>query len=130
RQRVGVAGEMAGRAGFEDRRHAGPEAARAEDEQVHRVGDEREPDDHLEGARPEQQPHAGSDERTDADGENEFHQASPASAGAGGTGSASVPMRAGRCVRMDWWASAMRMSTVAPTTSRNTPRSKRSALAM
>src|SRR3546814_10432534 len=58
RNRVGKVRRIAGRAGVEDRRHARPQASHAEDEQVDRVGDERQPDNDLEGTRPQQQPHA------------------------------------------------------------------------
>src|SRR3546814_3102170 len=65
RNRGGKVRRIAGRAGVEDRRHARPQASHAEDEQVDRVGDERQPDNDLEGPRPQQQPHARSGQHAD-----------------------------------------------------------------
>src|SRR5690606_2598021 len=96
------------------------QAADAEDEQIDGIGQQRKPDDHLIGAWAQQKPHAGACHDADAERENEFHQLSSAF---------GVSMARTRCLRTDWCASAMRISTVAPTTSENTPRSKNRALA-
>src|SRR5699024_974244 len=99
-----------------------------EDEEVDAVGEEREPDDHLKGPRTQQQPHARGHENADPEGEDEFHQAvSSAARSSSSARSCSCSRR--RLARSDWCASAISMSTVAPTTSANTPRSKRSAVA-
>ncbi len=63
-----VAEEAHGRA------HAQP--AHREDEEVHPVGQQREADDDLIGARPHQQPHPRADEDADGAGQDEFHQLS------------------------------------------------------
>src|SRR5690606_37686760 len=50
------------------------QAAHGEDEEVDRVGEQRKPDDHLEGAGAQHQVDAAAAQDTDADGEDEFHQ--------------------------------------------------------
>src|SRR3546814_19291934 len=63
--------------------------------------------------------------RSDAEREHNLHQLAPLTVAVfEGPGS-----RVARGTRIDWWASALRISTVAPTTSANTPRSKNIALA-
>src|SRR3546814_2431430 len=99
------------------------------------VGYERQPDNDLEGPRPQQQPHARSGQHADPEGQDDLHQrpsacADPCAAwGAGATPGVGSSTGAARWVRTDWWASAIRISTVAPTTSVKTPRSKMTALA-
>src|SRR5690606_32509374 len=117
--RVGIVGRGVG--AVQNRRGEAFEPAHAEDEQVDRVGEQRQPDDDLKAAWPQQQPHAGAGQYADADGENAFHQLVPALSVEGSvTAGRSL---AGLAPRIDWWAIATRISTVAPTTSTNTPRS-------
>src|SRR5690606_11863027 len=105
-----------------DRRRIDRKPAHRVDEQVHRIGDQRKADDDLKRARSQYQPYARSGENADAEGQNQFHQASPSVA----SRSTWVSVRG---VRIDWCAMAISMSAVAPTTRRNTPRSNSSALA-
>src|SRR5690606_32043466 len=102
---------------------AGAQAADGEDEQVDRVGDQGQPDDHLEGARPQQQPCARGGQAPDRDREHPFHQLSPS----GSIVPSAVTMVATRGRRNDWCASATSISVVAPTTRQNTPRSNSTA---
>src|SRR5690606_7940217 len=89
-------------------------------------GDQRQADDDLEGARPQQQPHARGGQHADGGGDDKLHHdGSPASAAS----SASAAASSTRALRSDWWARATRISTVAPTTRMTTPRSNRTALA-
>ena len=79
------------------------EPARREDEQVDGVGQQRKADDHLKGARPQQQPDAGSRQHADREGDDDLHYSSATVAGAG---MASRGMAAGRGTarwpRTDW----------------------------
>src|SRR6185312_42465 len=118
RQRVGVLRDVAGHV-VQHRIGAGAQAADGEDEVVHGIGDQGQPDDHLERARAQQQPHAGGGEDPDRGGEYQFHQPSPSAVAAG----------AWRGRRSDWWASAINIRMVAPTTVANTPRSNSKAVA-
>src|SRR3546814_1016537 len=131
RHRVRVLRRVAGGAGRQDRRLPDTQAPGAEDEQVDRVRDERQADDDLVGPGPQQQPDAGSRQHTDAERKDELHH--PASragcAAASDATAADASDRSGRWVRTDWWARAIRISTVAPTTRTKTPRSKARALA-
>src|SRR5690606_12720209 len=81
-----------------------------------------QPNDDLIGARAQEKPHARAGQDADAEGKDELHQAS-SSALAASTART-------RWLRTDWWASAMSISTVAPTTSENTPRSNSRAEAV
>src|SRR5690606_17190625 len=87
---------------------------------------QRQAHDHLEGAWAQDKPDAGCREDADRTGEDQFHQLSPFSTastvGAGAT--FARPNLEARGERTDWCASGMRISTVAPTTSMKTPRSK------
>ena len=67
RHRVGVQGEVARHAALEHGCRTRAEPAGREDEQVDGVGQQREADDHLEGARPQQQPDAGAGQHADAE---------------------------------------------------------------
>src|SRR5690606_39373555 len=123
------------------RRHPELEAPGRDDEQVHGVGEEREPDDHLEGARPEDQVDPRRRHHADAYGQQKLHQrpspswssaskspsvpASASTSWCAGCGTGSSPFPPDR--RIDWCASAMSISTVAPITRKNTPRSNRVA---
>src|SRR5690606_946124 len=132
RHRVGMLREISGDAALEHGQSAGAKAAGGEDEDVDGVGEERQPDDHLEGARTEQQPDAGAREHAYAERDDELHQSSPAAAPTATRGGGAVASRAGvaRRPRTDWWASAISMRTVAPNTKAKTPMSKRRALAV
>ena len=57
------------------------------------------------------QPDAGPRQHADADREDELHHAS-------GSTACAVVVRAARSLRIDWWARAISISTVAPTTRR------------
>src|SRR5690606_23798485 len=86
------------------------------------IGQQAEADDHLKGARPEQQPDARSGQHADAQRQYQFHQA------------ASFPASAASCARMrlersDWCAMAIRIRIVAPSTTAKTPASNSSAVA-
>src|SRR5690606_6900171 len=105
------------------RGRADAQAAHAEDEEVHGIGKQRQPDDELVGAWTQDQPDARSRENADGDRERQFHCWRSSSW-------RSTSRRATRSRRIDWWAMAMSISTVAPTTRLNTPRSKRVALAV
>src|SRR5690606_31826392 len=97
------------------------DAAGGEDEQVHGIGQQGQADQHLEGAGPQHQPDAGCGQDADGEGEHDLHQ---------NTSPPSPPvasLRRGR--RSDWWAMAMRIRLVAPTTRMNTPRSNSTAVA-
>src|SRR5687767_5659192 len=104
-QRIGKACDVNRCGGAHDGRSSAPHPAHDENEKVDRVGEEREADDHLEGARPQNEPHAASGEHTNPEGDDQLHQS-----------------------RTDWCASAMSKRPVAPTTSAKTPRSKKNAL--
>src|SRR3546814_16826746 len=80
-------------------------------------------DDHLEGARPQQQPHAGRGQDPDGDRQHQLHQPAPS----GSIVPSAVTMVAPRGRRSDWSASATSISGVAPTTRQNTPRSNSTA---
>src|SRR5690606_19270569 len=102
------------------RRRAAAQPPHGEDEQVDAIGDQRQADDHLIGARTQQQPHAGAHQHADAERKGQFgHWAS----------SAGTAVLATRSLRIDWCARAINISTVAPTTRAKTPRSKNSAVA-
>src|SRR3546814_4532058 len=88
-----------------------------------RVGGQGQPDDHLEGARPQQQSHAGRGQDPDGDRQHQFHQPAPS----GSIVPSAVTMVAPRGRRSDWCASAISISVVAPTTRQNTPRSNSTA---
>ena len=103
-------------------RRIDPQTAHAEDEEIDGIGEQRQADNHLIGARPEQKPDAGSGENADACGENQFHYVFSFAA-------SFAALIWARGARTDWWASAIRISTVAPSTSEKTPRSNRIALA-
>src|SRR5690606_37412337 len=122
--RIGVLDDVA--ADFAQHRvGAGAQAAGGEEEQVHRVGDQGQADDHLEGARAQQQPYARCGEHADGQGKHEFHQPWPSTC--------SVPWAPTTVVlrgrRSDWCASAMSIRVVAPTTRQNTPMSNSTAVA-
>src|SRR5690606_8883544 len=103
--------------------------AHAEDEDVGGVGQQRQPHQHLEGARPKQQPHARAREHADGQCVDDLHQARTSAAlpfspsASGSTGATTL-----RGLRSDWCASATRISSVAPTTSMYTPRSNSSTV--
>src|SRR3546814_20879273 len=80
-------------------------------------------DDHLEGARPQQQPHAGRGQDPDGDRQHQFHQPAPS----GSIVPSAVTMVAPRGRRSDGCASASSISVVAPPTRQNTPRSNTNA---
>src|SRR5688572_26065147 len=109
RQRIGVRREVGRRARLDDRRPPPAHPPHDEDEQIDGVGEKRQADDHLEGARTQQQPDPRACQDADPQGDDELHQR-------------------GRCARVDWCASAISTRPVAPTTSANTPRSKKNAL--
>mmetsp|Transcript_44565 Transcript_44565/g.104710 ORF Transcript_44565/g.104710 Transcript_44565/m.104710 type:complete len:214 (+) Transcript_44565:4635-5276(+) len=119
RQRVAVVDEVGRHAHLDDGFASDRQAADAEDEQVDRVRKQRQADQHLEGPRPQHQPHAGTGHHPDRDGDHHFHQPSLPSAG-------GRPCR--RRARSDWWAMAVSSSRVEPTTTANTPRSKIAAV--
>ena len=58
---------------FDERRPPAAHPAHHEDEQVDGIGEQRQADDHLEGARPQQQPHPGAGERADEQRDDQFH---------------------------------------------------------
>src|SRR3546814_18313593 len=89
-----------------------------EDEKVPRGGDQVNPDDHLEGARPQQQPHARRGQGPDGDRQHQFHQPVPS----GLIVPSAVTMVAPRGRRRAWCASAISIRGGAPTTRQNTPR--------
>ena len=117
RQRVGKARRVRRHALLDglrdDRRKPLAHPAHHEDKEVDGVGKQRQSDDDLEGARPQEQPDPGPREHGDAKGDDDLHQRFSAG---------------GRCARVDWWASAISNSPVAPTTRAKTPRSKKNAL--
>ena len=87
------------------------EPAHAEDEQIHRIRQQRETHDHLERARPQQQPHAGARQHADREREDDLHQTSAIERGL----HRQSPCLDGRVLRgrrSDWCASAMSISTV------------------
>src|SRR5690606_19176671 len=111
-------------------RQVDPQPAHQEDEQVHRVGHQQQARDDLEGPRSQDQPDTRAEQDADADRDHRFHQA--ASAGwVDSFGSAPVPgtgATGALWLRTDWGARATSSSIVAPTTTRNTPRSNAAAL--
>src|SRR5690606_32985539 len=107
--------------GAHDRLFIDRQAADAEDEQVDRVGQQRQPDQHLEGTRTQHQPDAGAGHDADGQGDDQLHQWLPSPA------CCSV-VACRRWARSDWWAIAVSSSSVAPTTTVKTPRSNRMAL--
>src|SRR5690606_40433222 len=85
--------------------------AHADDEEIDRVGKQREADDELVGARAQYEPDAGSGKHADGDCERQLHCWRSSSC------CRSSSRRAARRRRIDWWAMAISISTVAPTTS-------------
>src|SRR5690606_14719400 len=81
-------------------------------------------DDHLEGTRPQDQPDARGKEYANGNGDDGFHQffSCPVAS------AASMAATGRRWLRSDWCARAVSISMVAPTTTLNTPRSKKKAL--
>src|SRR5690606_38398180 len=111
-------------AGFERHRRAvEPQPAHHEDEQVDPVGHQQQAGDDLEGPRPQDQPGARAEQHADGDGDDGFHQDLPPSAAPSSSVAGAL-----RWLRTDWWASAISISMVVPTTTANTPRSNRKAL--
>ena len=78
--------------------------AHGEDEQVHGVAQQREAEDDLEGARPQEQPDARGGEDADAERQDELHQAAPSRR------SAPPRLRPPAARRSDWWARATSIS--------------------
>ncbi len=101
-----------------DRRLADRKAPHREDEEVHRVGQQRQPEHHVEGAGAQRQVDARCGEQSDAKSDQEFH--------------ASIPQRGCACGAPPACRRAMLVSETMtePTTVRNTPRSKNIALAI
>src|SRR5690606_28357315 len=95
------------------------------DEQVHGVRQQRQPDHDLIGAGAEDQPHAGGGQHADGHRDERFHQADPRSASGEKPGWGVLRLNG---LRTDWCASAIRISTVAPITTENTPMSKKKAV--
>src|SRR5690606_25148228 len=123
RQRIGVLDDVAG--GIAQHRvGAGAQPAGGEDEQIDRVGNQGQADDHLEGARAQQQPGAGAGEHADGQGEDQFHQCLASTRKLPSAATTAVRGR-----RSDWCASATSINVVAPTTRQNTPRSNSTAVA-
>src|SRR3546814_6272809 len=94
---------------------------RCEDEQIDRVGQQRQSQDDLEGSRAEQQPQPRRREDADGEREHDLHQSAPSPTSCDGF--------AARGDRIDWCAKATRMSAVVPTTTANTPISNSNTLA-
>src|SRR5690606_36914422 len=93
------------------------------------IRQQREANDDLERARPQQQPDACARQHAYRGGVYGFHQAVASSREmANGSSAASAAAGALRGLRKDWWASATSISTTAPTTSMYTPRSNSSTL--
>src|SRR3546814_17960118 len=88
------------------------QAAGGEDEKVDPVRDQGQADDHLEGARPQQQPYAGRDQDPDRGCKDQFHPALP-SGWLVPSAATTVAMR-GR--RSDWWAGTPNRNVAPPTT--------------
>src|SRR5690606_37301250 len=105
------------------------QAPHAEDEQVHGIGDQRQSDDHLERAWAQDEINARCGQDADGEGKNQFHQRAPSLPGVGATAGFGRAVREARGERTDWWASAIRIRTVEPTTSMKTPRSNSKAVA-
>src|SRR5690606_3637348 len=92
-------------------------------EQVHRVGQQGQPQNDLESTRSQDEPYARRGEDAYAEGKHDFHQTTSPLA------SSSSHFCGLSGVRIDWCAMAIRMRAVAPMTRKNTPRSNSSALA-
>src|SRR5690606_38315291 len=103
--------------------------AHGKDEQVDCIGNQRKPDHELIGTRALDQPDPRPGKYPDRGGEHQFHQAGSFS-GSGRTVSISCRAAGRERTRSDWWAIAISISTVAPTTRLNTPMSKISAEAV
>ncbi len=73
RQRIGELRGIAGRPRRKDRRRIDPEPPHGENEEINRIGEERQPDDDLERARSQDQPNARAREHADAEGDEHFH---------------------------------------------------------
>src|SRR5690606_15754121 len=101
-----------------------PQAAHDEDEQVDGVRHQHQAGQHLEAARTQDQPDAGAEQHADGERNDNFHQRLPR---LGRTTVSGAPA-CGRRLRTVWCASAMRISMVEPTTTKNTPRSNTKAL--
>ncbi|MOA08874.1 hypothetical protein D3C78_1286740 [compost metagenome] len=107
---------VAGLGDLADYRRFAGEAAHGEEEQVHRVGKQGQPQHHREGTRPQQQVHTAGGEHAEGDGEQRLHQFTSLASAASSGGAVSSP-------------SPERISRVAPTTVRYTPRSNSIAVA-
>src|SRR5690606_1064458 len=91
----------------------------AEDEQVDRIRQQHQSHHHLEGTGAKHEPYAGSAQYADRQREKHLHQ---------GVSVVAASADRGRWARIDWCASAVRISSVAPTTTASTARSKKAAL--
>src|SRR5690606_3973736 len=133
-QRIGECGAIYGSARIDNRRQPHAQPPHREDEEIDGIGHEREPDNHLETAWAQEKPGSGPRQDADPYGKCEFHQASPFSGTRAclSSWSSSTSSILGRVfgLRIDWCAMATSMSTVAPTTSTKTPRSKSGAEAV
>ena len=67
RQRIGVLRGIAGRARRQDGSGSGTQPPHRDDEEIDRIGEQRQADDHLKCAWPQDQPHARARERSDAE---------------------------------------------------------------
>src|SRR5690606_21931006 len=101
----------------------GARTAGGEDGRVDRVRDQGQADDHLEGARPQQQPHAAGHQHADRDRQHEFHQLLSSVVMVPSAPTTVDP----RGRRSDWWARATSINVVAPTTRQNTRRANSTA---
>ena len=98
--RIGVQGAYR----INQRHGVDAQAPHGKNEEIDRVGKERQPHDDLKGARTQQQVDTGTTKNTNRCRKYGFHQGTP-------VGLRGAPRR-------DWWAIATSMSTVAPKTSR------------
>ena len=91
------------RARSQARRRPCPQPPHGDDEEIDRVGEQRQADDHLERARAQDQPHARARKRPDPEGQDDLHHST--SAIGGSAGAAGSRRRGGaRWLRTDWCA--------------------------